>query len=157
MKTFKWSELSHKASPERRTTLRRQAVEEVERTGFAALRQARHQTQVELARKLGISQASISEIEKRDDLLLSTLRKYIAALGGRIEVRAVFSEASFVLDPLLGPVPDKVLARIGTAPKVVSKVSGQPGKPARSQRAFKTAARGGAQASRTARLKHRAS
>ncbi|HWZ51979.1 MAG TPA: helix-turn-helix transcriptional regulator [Granulicella sp.] len=69
--------------------------------GFAALRKARHHTQVEVAEKLGIDQASVSAIEKRTDLLLSTLAKYVRALGGDVEIRAVFPEATFNLEPLL--------------------------------------------------------
>jgi transcriptional regulator with XRE-family HTH domain len=74
---------------------------ELDRMGFAALRKARQQTQVELAEKLGIDQASVSAIENRSDLLLSTLAKYVRALGGDVEIRAVFPEATFNLEPLL--------------------------------------------------------
>jgi transcriptional regulator with XRE-family HTH domain len=100
MKTTAWKDLQHKVSPERREELKREAVAELDRMGFAALRKARGQTQVELAEKLGIDQAGISVIENRTDLLLSTLTKYVRALGGDIEIRAVFPEASFLLEPL---------------------------------------------------------
>ena len=56
-------------------------------------------TQVELAERLNVSQAAVATIETRTDLLLSTLAKYIRALGGELEVRAVFPEASFNLEP----------------------------------------------------------
>jgi transcriptional regulator with XRE-family HTH domain len=62
---------------------------------------ARQQTQAELADKLGIDQVSVSAIENRSDLLLSTLAKYVRALGGDVEIRAVFPEATFNLEPLL--------------------------------------------------------
>jgi transcriptional regulator with XRE-family HTH domain len=86
---------------ERREQLKREAVAELDRMGFASLRKARQQTQVELADKLGIDQASVSAIENRSDLLLSTLAKYVRALGGDVEIRAVFPEATFNLEPLL--------------------------------------------------------
>jgi hypothetical protein len=44
----------------------------------------------------------VSAIENRSDLLLSTLTKYVRALGGDVEIRAVFPEASFNLEPLIG-------------------------------------------------------
>lgn len=67
--------------------------------GFAAVRKAREQTQVELAEKLGINQASVSAIENNSDLLLSTLAKYVRALGGELQLQAVFPEATFNLAP----------------------------------------------------------
>ncbi len=45
-------------------------------------------------------QAAISRMERRTDLLLSTLRQYIEGLGGQLELRAVFPEAEFILEPL---------------------------------------------------------
>jgi transcriptional regulator with XRE-family HTH domain len=106
MKTTAWRDLNHKVSAERREELKREAVAELDRMGFAALRKARNQTQVELAEKLGIDQAGVSAIENRSDLLVGTLAKYVRALGGDVEIRAVFPEASFRLEPLvLGEVP----------------------------------------------------
>ena len=112
MKTLAWKDLKHKASPEERERIKREAIEEFDRMGFASLRKARQQTQAELADKLGIDQASVSAIENRSDLLLSTLAKYVRALGGDVEIRAVFPEATFNLEPLLTgeivPVPASV-------------------------------------------------
>jgi len=54
------------------------------------LRKARHMTQVKLAAELGIKQESISNLEKRSDMLLSTLQHYVAALGGELEVLVKF-------------------------------------------------------------------
>jgi transcriptional regulator with XRE-family HTH domain len=115
VKTTAWNDLNHKVSPKRREQLKREAVAELDRMGFASLRKARQQTQAELAGKLGIDQASVSAIENRSDLLLSTLAKYVRALGGDVEIRAVFPEATFNLEPLLGgeavPAPASVSFR----------------------------------------------
>jgi DNA-binding XRE family transcriptional regulator len=100
MKTYAWKDLKHKSSPERRAQIDREALVELDRMGFAALRKARQQTQVELAETLGINQASVSVIENNSDLLLSTLAKYVRALGGEVEIRAVFPEATFNLGPI---------------------------------------------------------
>lgn len=102
MKTIAWKDLKHKSSPQRLAEIDRKARAELDRIGFAALRKARQQTQVALAEKLGIDQASVSAIENRSDLLLSTLARYVRALGGDVEIRAVFPEATFNLEPLLG-------------------------------------------------------
>jgi transcriptional regulator with XRE-family HTH domain len=104
MNTTAWRDLHHKVSPERREKLKQDAVAELDRMGFAALRKARKQTQVELAEKLGIDQAGVSAIENRTDLLVGTLTKYVRALGGDVEIRAVFPEASFRIELLGGEI-----------------------------------------------------
>jgi len=57
-----------------------------------ALRELAGMTQLEIAALLELSQAELSRAERRDDHLLSTIRKYIEALGGRLEVVAVFED-----------------------------------------------------------------
>lgn len=52
------------------------------------LRHARKLTQVRMAKKLGITQDSVSRLEQRSDLLLSTLRKTIEAMGGNLSLLA---------------------------------------------------------------------
>jgi DNA-binding XRE family transcriptional regulator len=54
------------------------------------LRQAMQKTQVDLAAALHIGQDSVSRLEKRSDMLLSTLRGYIEAMGGTLEIVARF-------------------------------------------------------------------
>jgi DNA-binding XRE family transcriptional regulator len=56
------------------------------------LRRARAMTQVKLAKKLGIAQKQISEIEKRTDMHISTLRRSIEALGGKLSLIAEFPD-----------------------------------------------------------------
>jgi transcriptional regulator with XRE-family HTH domain len=59
---------------------------------FDELRRARQITQARLAESLGANQGEVSKIEHRTDLYLSTLTEYIEALGGRLEIRAVFRD-----------------------------------------------------------------
>lgn len=54
------------------------------------LRLAMHKTQVELADVLHIGQESVSRLEQRSDMLLSTLRSYVEAMGGKLELVARF-------------------------------------------------------------------
>ena len=56
------------------------------------LRRARKVTQVRIARALGIRQDGVSRLEKRSDLLLSTLRKAVRALGGDLQLVAAFPD-----------------------------------------------------------------
>jgi DNA-binding XRE family transcriptional regulator len=59
---------------------------------LAELRKHRNITQVQLAQALGISQGNVSQLEHRQQLYISTLREYVEALGGRLELAAVFGE-----------------------------------------------------------------
>ncbi len=56
------------------------------------LRRARKLTQVRVAKALGITQDSVSRLENRSDLLLSTLRKTIEAMGGNLSLVAEFPD-----------------------------------------------------------------
>ena len=56
------------------------------------LRHARKLTQVKMAKKLGVTQDSVSRLEQRTDLLLSTLRKTIEAMGGKLSLIAEFPD-----------------------------------------------------------------
>ena len=76
--------------------LKRATLDAVELT---QLREARGKTQREVAETLDVSQANISRIEHEDDLYLSTLSNYVAALGGRLELRAVFPDEAIEIVP----------------------------------------------------------
>ncbi len=56
------------------------------------LRKARALTQASVARELGISQDAISRLEQRSDLLLSTLRRTVEAMGGSLSLIARFPD-----------------------------------------------------------------
>ena len=77
---------------------RRRKVEEraaaliAEEMTLRELRKARRLTQVNVARKLGISQDGVSRLEQRSDLLLSTLRKTVEAMGGSLLLVAKFPD-----------------------------------------------------------------
>src|SRR5919197_3443672 len=64
------------------------------------LRQARQLTQQSMAKILGIGQDRISKIENRSDMLLSTLRTYVEAMGGSLRLVAEFPDGVAVLSSL---------------------------------------------------------
>ncbi|MGD0831637.1 MAG: XRE family transcriptional regulator [Terracidiphilus sp.] len=95
-----WNDLKHKASPETRAAVKQEAHAELERVGFGKLRQARQKTQTAIAERLNIAQGAVSRMERQSDFLLSTLREYVGALGGKLELRVVFPDAHFELETL---------------------------------------------------------
>lgn len=83
------------ATPEGREAVQRarmEAVQEIVAFGLQELRRLRRVTQVEVAAVLGAGQPTVSKLENSDDLRLSALRSYVEAIGGRLEVAAVFDE-----------------------------------------------------------------
>ena len=61
---------------------------------LAELRQARERSQQELARSLKVNQPAVAKLEKRTDMYVSNLRRYVEALGGSLEITARFPEGS---------------------------------------------------------------
>lgn len=61
------------------------------------LREARNHSQEEIAQRLGVQQSAVSKIERRTDLYLSTLRKYVEAVGGKLCLTAEFPGGSTVV------------------------------------------------------------
>ena len=65
---------------------------------LSRLRQRRGMTQQELALRLGVQQATVSGIERRSDIQLSTLWRVVEALGGELEIATVFPEGRYRID-----------------------------------------------------------
>src|SRR5579864_5354686 len=82
-----------KLSPAQRKKVEARAAEFIgEEMTLRELRRARKLTQVRMAKALGITQDSVSRLEKRTDLLLSTLRKTVRAMGGDLSLVAEFPD-----------------------------------------------------------------
>jgi DNA-binding XRE family transcriptional regulator len=79
-------------------TARRRKIEKLasrlmaEEMTLQELRRAREMTQVKMAKRLGVAQKQISEIEKRTDMHISTLRRSIEAMGGKLSLVAQFPD-----------------------------------------------------------------
>ena len=79
--------------PERRRKIEERAAELIaEEMTLRELRKARKLTQASVARELGIGQDAISRLEQRSDLLLSTLRRTVEAMGGSLSLIARFPD-----------------------------------------------------------------
>src|SRR5579859_5899594 len=87
------NEIIRKLSPAGRKKVEDRAAEIIaEELSLRDLRKARKLTQARLAKTLGITQDSVSRLEKRSDLLLSTLRKTVKAMGGNLSLVAEFPD-----------------------------------------------------------------
>jgi DNA-binding XRE family transcriptional regulator len=93
-------------SPAQRKRVESRAAELIaEEMTLRELRRARKLTQVSVAKALGITQDSVSRLEKRSDILLSTLRKTVQVMGGSLSLVAEF--------PDRGPVVLSGIAEVG--------------------------------------------
>ena len=92
LKTTKFSELLAKMRPEARAEARRLADKDLKEMPLHELRAARHLTQQQLAQTLDMTQAAVSQLEQRTDVYLSTLENFVEAMGGRLEMYAVFPD-----------------------------------------------------------------
>jgi transcriptional regulator with XRE-family HTH domain len=91
--TKKWADVrAAKVGVNEEGAARASALALMDALALRDLRTVRGLTQVEIAQRLGRSQGNVSELERRDDVYLSSLREYIEALGGRLELIAVFPE-----------------------------------------------------------------
>ncbi|OGL13829.1 MAG: transcriptional regulator [Candidatus Rokubacteria bacterium RIFCSPLOWO2_12_FULL_71_19] len=91
-KNFK--ELEARMSPEARARARAKAQEMIEGLALDELREARDLTQEHLAKVLHVNQSAISKLERRTDMYVSTLQDFVRAMGGRLEIRAVFPDGA---------------------------------------------------------------
>jgi DNA-binding XRE family transcriptional regulator len=92
MRTRKFGELLREMPDARRQKIADRVQATLKSMPLEELRKARRMTQVKLAEAMGVNQGEVSKIEHRTDLYLSTLTEYIEALGGRLEIRAVFPD-----------------------------------------------------------------
>src|SRR6267154_4074016 len=84
-------------STQRKKVAARAAELIAEEMSLRELRKARKLTQSRVAKVLGITQDSVSRLEKRSDLLLSTLRKTVKAMGGKLSLVAEFPDRAPVV------------------------------------------------------------
>ena len=91
-KPFKDLRAKLPAAAQKRATARANVL--MQEMPLYELRQARQLSQVQLARELHVGQANVSKIEQRTDVYISTLRSYVEAMGGELEITAKFPQGA---------------------------------------------------------------
>ena len=94
--TRNFKELRGKMSSESRARSAEKTKRMMESMALDELRAARDLTQERLASILGVKQAAVSKLERRTDMYVSTLRDFVKAMGGQLEIRAVFPDHGVV-------------------------------------------------------------
>ena len=102
-----YKELQAKMDPASRADNARRVRDEVQKMALDELRRAKQLTQADMAEMLDVPQSSISRIEQRADMYLSTLRSYVHAIGGVLQVRAVFPDGGTVAINRFGDYEDQ--------------------------------------------------
>src|SRR5437879_2472852 len=102
-----YKELQAKMDPASRADNAHCVREELQRMALEELRSAKQLTQSDMAEMLGVPQSSISRIEQRADMYLSTLRNYIHAVGGELRIQAVFPDGGTVVIDRFGEYEER--------------------------------------------------
>lgn len=99
--TRKFSELAAPlhANPERHAKIEQGKREILTAIRLAELRTEAGITQVQLADRMGVTQENVSRIERAEDTQVSTIRRYVEALGGSLELHAVFADRDVPIAP----------------------------------------------------------
>jgi DNA-binding transcriptional regulator YiaG len=87
-------ELLAKMPPEAQAKVAAQVKENLKNMALDDLRAARELTQQDLAQVLHVNQAAVSKLERRTDMYVGTLSRFIEAMGGHLEIRAVFPDGA---------------------------------------------------------------
>lgn len=85
-------------SPEARQKVEAKTNQMLAEMPLQELRRARSLSQEQMAKKLKIKQASVSKLERRTDMYISTLRSYLKAMGGDLEIVAHFPDGQIRID-----------------------------------------------------------
>jgi DNA-binding transcriptional regulator YiaG len=95
-----FNELRAKMSPERRARNAAATKAMLAELPLQELRHARELTQATLAETMECGQDEISKLERRADMLVSTLRRYVEAMGGRLDIVATFPDGEVRISSL---------------------------------------------------------
>lgn len=96
--TKPFRDLRKKLSPDAQRRARKKTANMMSKMALHELRQARNFSQEKLAKLLDKKQGSVSRLEKQADMYISTLRHYIEAMGGKLDIVARFSDVEIQVD-----------------------------------------------------------
>jgi transcriptional regulator with XRE-family HTH domain len=109
--TKKWSDI--RANRSKSGVLEKVAANRTKRSALLGeVRRARQMTQETLAETLGMSQSEVSKVERRTDVYVSTLRRYIEAMGGELEIVARFPNGNVEIIQIASDVNEREIERI---------------------------------------------
>lgn len=97
MATQTWTDIKSRMTIERRARVDADTLRELDAMQLRELREEAGKTQAEVAGIAEMTQSELSRFERRDDHRISTLRRYVTALGGDLEVVAVFDNKRIAL------------------------------------------------------------
>ena len=89
--------LRDKMAPARRTKNEQRATEMLVELALQELRKSLHLTQEQVAEMMQMNQAAISKTERQNDIYVSTLRRFVSALGGKLKLVASFPDKEVVI------------------------------------------------------------
>lgn len=92
-----WSEIRRQGTPEEEAEIAKEVRTMLRENALSQLRRRREITQQELAAALGVSQVNISRIEHEGEPQLSTMRRFVEALGGELIVQVRIGDETFDL------------------------------------------------------------
>ncbi len=93
-----FSQLRAAMKPERVARNQRRTEKMIEEIALQDLRQALQLTQEQVAEILSMNQAAVSKMERQHDMYVSTLQKFVRALGGNLKLVASFPERDIILN-----------------------------------------------------------
>lgn len=97
MATRNFRELLEAMPANRKKRIEKRLKQALDSMPLDELRKAREMTQLQLGQTLGVHQSEVSKIERRSDICVSTLIEYVEALGGHLEIRAVFPDREVLI------------------------------------------------------------
>lgn len=98
MPTKPFEELRKKMSPAAQKRSKKMAKKLLQEMALGELRHAKELSQEELSKRLHVEQPQVSRLEKRTDMYISTLRKYVEAVGGHMEIIAKFPGGNVLIN-----------------------------------------------------------
>lgn len=104
----KFNELRTKMSPQARAKSKEIYNQLLKEMPLAELRRARGLSQKTLAKILGVEQSSVSKMERRTDMYISTLRSHINAMGGELDIIARFPDGDLKIVDFSGIEPKAI-------------------------------------------------
>ena len=107
-------------TPEAQAEARAQTAEFIAQMPLHELRHARHLSQEALAGILGVGQASVSKLERRADMYVSTLRGMIEAMGGKLVIVAHFPDGDVQLNQFRDVGTDEIVTSARPTPRVAA-------------------------------------